>query len=260
MKLLSEKIIKNYKVCLGKPFKVRVSRDMLEICNDSSVVHESVVSMEKQWNFGIDRANAMEIIERAQKEADIIINEAESEACRIIKMAKGEAEKCAREIEEARQKGYNDGCNEAKTRYKNVLKEIETLRKEAVNEYNRMLKNAENDMVDIILAITRKILGEEVSRDKRVILNLVREAIDACSSKNNIVLKLSPCDYDYVIKETEKLEYLSEGIKNLEIIKDYSLKDGDCIAETPYGCVETSIQVKMNKIEDAFRECPVLVD
>jgi flagellar assembly protein FliH len=44
-----------------------------------------------------------------------------------------------------------------------------------------------------------------------------------------------------------------EGIGELNIKKDTSLKTGGCIVETAYGTVDASLQTKFKKIESAFR-------
>lgn len=255
MRLLSNKVIKNYKVCMGTPFRVKIPGDIVENYDKSADVYSAnTFVMEERSVHYENSLNIEEIVQQAQREANIIIKEAEAEARRILEKSREDAKKGKKEIEEAKSKGYDDGYNEAKMQYESLIAEAKSIREEAIKEYKRILESAEADIVEIILNIARKVLQTEISQNREIIFNLVREAIDNCSYKNDIVLRLSPYEYDFIMKEKDEIDSILEDVENLEIKKDPSLKEGDCIAETPYGCVETSMQVKLNKIENAFRE------
>jgi flagellar assembly protein FliH len=101
--------------------------------------------------------------------------------------------------------------------------------------------------------VAQKVISSELTSNKDYIINLVVQALDKCSSRNNIKLKVSPDDFVFLSENKEKLSSLVD-VERIEIKNDLSLKPGACIIETPIGNVDGGVQTKLHKIEDAFRE------
>jgi flagellar assembly protein FliH len=212
--------------------------------NDNDVNNSnSFITESEESQYFANSVDVEEAIQMIQREANIIIKEAEDEAQRILEESKEDAQKSKIEIEKAKAKGYEDG-----------RKEAQLIKEKAIEEYGQILNNIENDIVDIILDISRKVLYTEKIQTKNVIFNLVREAIDNCTYKNEVILRVSPYEYNYIMQNKDELDLILGDIDNFEVRKDSSLQNGDCIIETPYGCIDTSINTKLNKIEKAFKE------
>jgi flagellar assembly protein FliH len=195
-----------------------------------------------------------QILEAARKEAEMIIKEANYEAERIINDIQNEVMENANAIlEESKQKGFEEGYNEVKKQYEDLLEEAEFIKDHARVEYKEVLESIESDAVNIVLDIARKVLGMEISTNKEAVLGLIRQAFEKCSSKDNVVLKVSNEDFDFICANKDIIMGTVEGIGELDIKKDTSLKAGGCIVETVYGTVDASLQTKFKKIESAFR-------
>lgn len=260
------RVIKNYKVYVGTPFDIKTTftsneseniqkkdTDYVVENNDYSCEGpENLVVNDEKSEYSENSVSVDEILIQAKSEASIIIKEAEDEARRILEKVKEEARKSAEEIEQAKIKGYNDAYNEAKAKYMSLVAEMETIKSKVIEEYNKMLENAEAEVVEIILDISRKVLQSEITQNKDYIFNLVREAINGCTHKEDLILRVSPEEYDYITQKREVLDSIFSSSEKMEIIKDSSLKEGDCIIETPYGSVETGVQLKLSKIEETF--------
>jgi len=266
---LSDKVIKKYKISIGTPFKMESKKSEIEYSENKDTddsIQSKINESQYQYNMNMEAdeekqnngygINGETLLLKAQNEANTIIEEAENEAGRILKKAYEEADKITNSIEEAKLNGYNDGYNEAKIKYMSLISEAVSIKEDASKKYAQILEDMESDIVEIILNIAKKVLTTEISQNKEVIFNLVKEAIDACKSKNKVLLKLSPNDYDYVISDSKKIDSMIDAkrIESFEVIKDSTLEDGDCIAETPYGNVDTSVRVKLEKIEKIFKE------
>lgn len=247
---MSSRIYKNSQVNIGVPFTLKSPLNFNTI---------------KQVEFNGDTADenagdnapesAQSILENARTEAEAILREARAEARRIIDAAEKEIQhKMMAAEQEASQKGYERGCCEAQKQYEDLIAEAEFIRESARTEYKEVLAGIESDAVDVILDVAKKVIGIEISFNKEDVLYLVKQAFEKCANKERIVLKLAAEDYDFAVENKNRLLAMVEGIGELEIKKDVSLKEGGCILETPYGCVDAGIQTKLKKIEDAFRE------
>jgi len=247
---LSNRLYKNYQVNVGLPFEIKPA------LNFQTIRHMENEEDFEDKNDSFDEAMVREeIIREARIEADMIIQEAKYEAARIIEDAeRSSKESYSAMVEEARIKGYEDGLKEVKKQYEDLLTEAEYIREHARIEYNDVLSSIESDAVNIILDIAKKVVGNELSTNKENIMFLIRQAFEKCANKENIVLKVSPDDYEYICENKDSLLAMVEGIGELDIKKEPSLKSGGCIVETPLGSIDASLQTKFKKIEESFRE------
>ena len=250
MRSLSNNIYKNYQVNLGIPFQVKGPINFQTIKTVQPI--ESFDHEETQAKVEVD---IEEIINKAKEEAEMIIKEANYEATRILENTEAEANENKIVIEEeSRQKGYNEGYAEAKQQYEDLLQEAECIKENSKVEYKEFLAGIESDAVELILDIAKNVIGAEISFHKDDILYLVKEAFDKCGTKESVILKAAPEDYEFIIANKDKLLSMVEGIGELKIKKDSSLKVGACIVETPYGSIDAGIQTKVRKIGEAFRQ------
>jgi len=250
---LYNKIYKNYQINLGVPFQVNQS------LNFQTIKRVDAGNKEDDRELYIkpqeDVETREQILKSAREEAEMIIKEANYEAERMISEIQNEAiENANAIIEEARQKGFEEGYSEVKKQYEDLLQEAEFIKEHARVEYKEVLESIESDAVNVVLDIARKVLGMEISTNKEVVLGLIKQAFEKCSSKENVVLKVSNEDFDYVCDNKDIILGKIDGIGELDVKKDSSLRAGGCIVETAYGTIDASMETKFKKIEDAFRD------
>ena len=196
-----------------------------------------------------------DIIALARDEAAMIIKEAEYEARRIMDDAYTEAkEKAVVMEEEAWQKGYAEGLAAAQKQYEETISEAEAIKESAIVKHDEVLAGIETEIIDLVLDVAKKVIGTETALNKENLIYLVKQAIDGCSNKSSLILKVCAEDYEFLAGNRDRLMEMTEGIGELEIKKDISLKPGACILETPFGNMDAGAQTKLKKIEEAFRE------
>lgn len=233
------------------PFQVKIPPGLrnIDITQSKEGEKENAVSTKSV------EETAEAIISSAKEEAKLIIKEAELEAAKILESSKKEADENKSAVfEEAWQKGYEQGTREGKSQYESLIKEAEEKKKQAQREYSEILASVEADVVNTILDIARKVVGTELTSNKDSILHMVKQAFEKCTNRETIILCINDVDYDHVIQNKEKLMSMVNGVHELEIRKDAALKAGDFLVRTPYGNVDGSMETKLRKIEEAFRE------
>ncbi len=238
------RILKKYQVNLGMPLEINSPFRMYEIQKKKD---------EKEDPKDNQAEEPEKEIENAAKQSELIINEAKSKAKKILDDAEGEALKIITKLrEDAHKEGYEEGSREAAEKHEELIKEAEFIREHAKSEYQDVMKSLEGDVVDLVIESMKKILNLELNTSRDRIMGVVREAIEQCSGREHLLLKVSACDYDTVIENREAILSMAEGIGELEIKGDKLLKKGSCIVETPYGCVDSSMDKKIKKLESAF--------
>lgn len=196
-----------------------------------------------------------DIVEIATSKAEEIINAANAEAQSILNAAKNEVEKQAMEaMQRAKEEGYKYGESLAQQHYQELIKEAEDLKQQAEAIYTNTISGLEDDIVDIIISTTRKVIGTELTQNKDVIIGLIRTALWGSTHTDKVSLRVCQDDYDYAVENSDRIFEGFKGIRDYEIIKDNSLKKGECIIDTGLGTVDSSIETQLQSVERIFKE------
>ena len=247
---MSNKVFKNNQVTYGVPFQVRIPITLQNIRQQEEGQGIFVTPDEPEI---IEKPE--EILQRAHEEAAMIIKEAEYEARKIMEDAYTEAkEKAAVMEEEAWQKGYSEGIATAQKQCESTIAEAEEIKANALVEHDEVLAGLEAELINLVIEISKKVIGSEIAQNKENMIYLIKQALDNCSNKSGITLKVASEDYDFLKKNHDRLEELIDCANELEIKQEMSLKQGACILETPFGNVDAGVQTKLRRIEEAFRE------
>lgn len=244
---------------MGEPVKIRIPTSFQTVKMAYKLDAEDDEGYGKNLlNIGKDgRANIEEMVQEAKNQSEKMLKAAESRAKGIIEVAMNEAKEKAIAIEEeARQigfeKGYEQGYEEAKKMYEELVAEAELIKERAIDEYNKAMSQIEADALELIMDVSRKVIGEQITLNKEYLIHLVGEALGKSSNRENIMLKVSNQDYDFVMDNKEKILSMVEGVGTLDIKRDPALNPGDCLVETPYGSIDAGVETKLRKIEEAF--------
>ena len=110
---------------------------------------------------------------------------------------------------------------------------------------SRLRGEAEEDVVKLALAISRRVLHRELSTDPEALLGLVRAAWDRVDGRETHRLRLSPEDAEIVRENRSDLNLPPR----LEIDADPSLVRGSAFFETSRGTLDASISTQLGEIE-----------
>lgn len=193
------------------------------------------------------------IIKEAREMYASIIEEANEEAKRIIEEKYDEIEKLKKiELEEAYKAGFNKGYEEAKEITSDIIKEAQSIKKALEDRQDSIYREAEEEIIELILDSVKKIIGDEIQQNKDIIISQIKIALEKCTYRDKVAIKVSSEDYPNVLVKKHIIESLVEGISELEIIEDKFLKKGDCIVDTPSGEVNSSIELQLEQLQKAF--------
>lgn len=243
------KIFKFDQITYGRPYQIKVP------VKSNGIVAPDIPEVEETEHEAELLSASDDIIKKAKHESELIIKEADCEAKRIISKAREEAEKEAkRQQEEAWQKGYAEGSEAAKTQYEALLTEAEEVKRRSIDERSNMLAGMEKDILELVINVARKVVAAELTVNREIVLQLLRDALNDCSSKESAAIKVSPEDYDVLNENMEEIMSIAGTSDGIEIKKDVSMKKGDIIVDTKLGGINAGIQTKLDKIEESFKE------
>lgn len=191
------------------------------------------------------------IDELALKQHDKIISNANSEAKKIIENAKKEAEKLKKQIyNTSREEGYNKGYYEISEKAEELLKEAESIKDNAQKHYNELIRSSEKDIIELVLSISRKVIGDELKSRKDVVVSLTKNILKEYNDVELVTIKVSEDDYSCINENIQKIKDDSSYSGEITIRKDPQVEKGTCILESESGIEDGSVNEKLKNIEE----------
>jgi len=259
------KIIKSKYLVIKEPrmlsnFEPESGKGLAEIRNNETLVEPDkreleVEELRTEVAEVIREAEDMvkEILENARAEAQQVIASAEEEADRIKNLARQEAELIKKHSWE---EGYREGQEKA-------FQEIEDLRSKTLLECHQMveearktkesiIRSAEEDIVNLALAIARKIIDKEVRENSDIIINLIRSTLAMVGNAGNSKILVNSHDFETVAENRFSLASPGQAIEHLEVQLDNRITPGGFIIESDVGIVDAQLETRISKVAEAL--------
>lgn len=206
---------------------------------------------EKYETIELEDANetSERIKKKAKLEADNIILKAREDASNIIEDAKEDAYKEAVSIkDEAYKTGYDDGVKNANKIADSIKEESESIKKEALRYKEDLINKIEPDMIELIIDILDKLLWSEVNINPKVISTLIKQGLSDTTLTDNVSVRVSKEDYDFVLSSKEDIISLI-GTAAVDFVEDARLEKSDCIIETEFGSIDCSLNSQYEELK-----------
>ncbi len=172
----------------------------------------------------------------------IILRRAQEEALQIKARAQEILASAETEREEERQRGYEDGHEEAIAEYAERM--IQASRAE-----ERVMTESEPQLVKMVMDIAEKVIGREL--EKGAVVDVVRKTIQDAVGKK-VTVRVHPDDY-VVLKEKEsQLFSVLDQTRSISVREDESIERGGCIVETELGVVDARLSTQLSAIRKAL--------
>jgi flagellar assembly protein FliH len=155
-----------------------------------------------------------------------------------------EREAFARGYQEGERAGFEAGgqvANQTIERLTQAIEEISTARMQ-------MIRQTERQMVELALAIARRIIHREVSLDRDLLVAMARVALDRLGETNKITIHLHPDEYD--ITQAGRISTLMGT--SVMILADPRLDRGACLVESELGTLDVSVDAQIEEVARAL--------
>lgn len=222
-------------------------------------------------------AQAKKIKEEAEEEAFKVLQKKSVEARKMkedardeVKTLLEEAEKKAGEkenevkqqvdslIQEARTKAFNegreDGFKTGEEEVKRLIDRLHVIINSAIDKKKRIIENTEEQLIDLILLISRKVIKVISETEKNVVVENVKEALKKLGKETEITIRVNTKDLGLTTKNKREFISLVETLEHVKVEEDDRIGPGGCIIETAFGDVDARIQTQLQVVEEKIRE------
>ncbi|UCD77012.1 MAG: hypothetical protein JSW26_16460 [Desulfobacterales bacterium] len=163
------------------------------------------------------------------------------------------------------QKGFNDGLEKGaadgeKAGFERASKKLEPLL-DSLRSALLQLKtiraetyhHIEKEVVELALAIARKVVCREIETGREVVLGVAREALARIEDPGEIKIKMNPADLQFVNETKHQLSGLIGSMDNVSFEAEENIQSGGCIIETNFGEIDARIENQIQAVEESFR-------
>src|SRR5574344_410691 len=187
---------------------------------------------------------AADIVKKAQEEAAEILEKAHVDEQGIRDAAKKEG------FEQGHEEGYQKGNEEAQRlidRLHNIIDAVQNKRQE-------ILDSTEQQIVELVLLMTRKVVKIMSDNQKSVVMANVVQALKKVKGRGEVTLRVNMEDVKLTTDHVKDFIREVENIKSITVIEDSSVERGGCIVETDFGAIDARISSQLSELETKVLE------
>lgn len=228
-----------------------------------ALITSAHLEAERILNEAREKAGAE--LESRIKEGDDLKNAAAAEAERI----KAEAEDKIRQLEEesrlnlenekkealetGKKTGQEEGYAQGKAELDRLIQRTQTVLERAQNKRGEILAETEQEIVDLVLLITRKVVKAITESQRNVILQNVVQALRKVKARGNVIIRVNIADLKLTTEHTKDFIQMMEGT-GIQVLEDSSVGPGGCIIETDFGEIDARISSQLAELEAKILE------
>lgn len=123
-----------------------------------------------------------------------------------------------------------------------TLDELQALRSD-------LIRRTEREVVELSLAIAKKVLQREVSLDHDLLLAMARVALDRLSDMSSASIRLHPEDYAGVMLGRGPSPVTTHGV---QIVADAAVRRGGCVVQSEFGSVDIGVATQIDELTHAL--------
>jgi flagellar assembly protein FliH len=164
----------------------------------------------------------------------------------------GDAE-AAQARKQAYDQGFAGGVALQKEQGLTTLKALSVVLQEVGVLKKKLLSEAEGEMLKLVLAVAEKVIYDEVSTNRQIILGVLREAVKGVLDREGMRIRLNPQDYLFMLDM--KADFLQElsGVKNITFEEDGGIQRGGATLETTAGEVDARLEQRFKEVKGALK-------
>jgi flagellar assembly protein FliH len=211
-------------------------------------------------------ATAFQLVKRQTDEALVIKRKAQDEAEQVLMDANEKAREMETETQdsierirkEAEERGWTEGRDsgyeEGRAEVERLIGRSQTILERANDKRAEILAETEQEIIDLVLLISRKVIKVISENQKNIIVSNVVQALRKVKDRGNIVIRVNMADLKLTTEHTKNFIQLVEGVKSIQVTEDSSVDEGGCIIETEFGEIDARISSQLAELESKILE------
>jgi flagellar assembly protein FliH len=144
--------------------------------------------------------------------------------------------------------GERAGLEAGTTRAEAMLRRLAQTLDELRALRGTMLRQTEQQMVQLALAISKKILRREATFDQDLLVAMARVALERLGDSSAATIRLNPEDYAHTVQRHGD-HWAGSKVK---VVPDPGVSRGGCLVESEFGFVDASVDAQFEQVARAL--------
>jgi flagellar assembly protein FliH len=151
------------------------------------------------------------------------------------------------------QEGQKAGIASQNQEIESVVKSLHQAILHIQNVRKEIFHTIEHEVVELALAIARKVVCNEVKTNKEVVVCVAKEALRRVEAPGRIKIRLNPADLDFITDTKTQISTLVNQMDNVTFEAEKSVSRGGCMIETDMGDIDARIEKQFQVVADKFQ-------
>lgn len=130
-----------------------------------------------------------------------------------------------------------------------ALAELRSALEASLGLHDDWLRESEDQLVELLGVIARRVIAREVRMDPGLVRSLVREGLEALGGADRVVVRLGQAFSGAAEQLSDELE--SSG-QNCQVFVDPELSRHGCVIETAFGRVDETLEARLDQVLSAL--------
>jgi flagellar assembly protein FliH len=144
--------------------------------------------------------------------------------------------------------GEQAGADQASQRGEAMLYRLMQTIEELTQVRAQMIQQTERQMVQLALAVARRVIHREVSIDPDLLIAMARVALERLGETAQVKIRLHPEDYQAAGAE----RVAQQAGSNVTVVADAHLSRGGCRIESDMGMLDAGVDAQLHEIARAL--------
>lgn len=193
--------------------------------------------------------------QEAQDEADTLLDKARRDAESILAEAKTRVEEQEKNgYEEGFKKGREEGFREGNIEAQRLIDRLHVIIERTMDKRQEILSETEQQIVDLVLLMTRKIVKVISENQRNVVVSNVVQALRKVKGRGDVIVRVNLNDVGMTSQHTKDFLSAAENVKNITVVEDSTIDRGGCVVETDFGAIDARIVSQLNELEQRILE------
>jgi flagellar assembly protein FliH len=145
--------------------------------------------------------------------------------------------------------GEKAGAEAAGKRGEVMLRRLTETLSELTNLRTQMIHQTEHQMVQLALAVARRVVHREISLDRDLLVAMARVALDRLGESAQVTVRLCPDDFEVIV--ASRLDQQWAGT-NVTVVADPRVSRGGCRIESDLGVMDAGADAQIQEIARAL--------
>lgn len=144
--------------------------------------------------------------------------------------------------------GKKIGIEEGKESVLPVIASLKEAANTLIEQRQHLSADLDHVIVELSLSIAERIIRKEVSLDKSIIRETIRDSLKYIDDHERIVIRVNPEDWQNVKAYEDEIRSFTNELKILQIQEDDHVESGGCVIESNTGMMDAQIKTQLEEI------------